>query len=207
MKLIVITGSIATGKSAVSSYLRDLGYPLVDTDQVARQVVEPGSQGLKQLVEAFGPDLLTSQGQLDRAYLGERLFSDKAVKERVNQILHPLIHQTSQDQVEAYRQAGHDLVFLDVPLYFETEAPFACDEVWVVYTDPMTQHQRLQVRNQISPDQAANLMANQFSIQDKVKQADRVIDNSQDLEATYQQIDQELARLKHKIRGDGNEVS
>lgn len=195
MKIIVITGSIGTGKSLVSNYLISKGLPLIDSDIMARVVVEKGSQGLDQLVKHFGQDILNEDDSLNRAKLGDYLFNDEASKETVNSILHPLIFAEIQARIENYRQAGSGLVFVDIPLYFEAKSQIETDEVWLVYVDGATQLERLMKRNNIDPAEAKNMIANQIPIEEKLKWADVLIDNMGSPEETYKLIDKELARL------------
>lgn len=196
MYAVVITGSIATGKSTVSAYIQQLGYPLLDTDVLARVVVEPGHQGLAQLVERFGSEILQADGQLDRAALGEMLFGNPAVQAEVNAILHPLIAEEVQRGLARLEAAGEPLVFIDVPLYYETKADFPGDEVWVVYTPEAMQLERLIERNHLTEAQARSRMASQLSIEVKRTYADVVIDNSGSLTQTYQQVDEQIQRIQ-----------
>lgn len=198
MKVIVLTGSIATGKSTASNYLISKGYPVIDLDLIARQVVEPGTPGLRALVDSFGQDILTDQGQLNRPALGQLLFNDDQVKDQVNQILHPLIFQEMERQVEEERRKQSPVVFLDVPLFFESNSQDRCkqDQVWVVAIPRDLQLQRLMDRNQLTLAEAEARIKSQMPVEDKIKLADVVIDNSKGLEDLYRVVDRALESLK-----------
>lgn len=189
MKVIAITGSIATGKSGVSNYLIKRGFPVIDTDILSRVVVEKGSTGLKQLTEAFGDQILNEDGTLNRKKLGSILFSDEESKQTINRILHPLIADEANQQIKDYQTAGERLIFVDIPLYYEVNINILMDDVWLVYTTPTIQLERLMKRNQINEQEAQQLINNQISIEDKAKWAEKIIDNSGTLEATYQQVE------------------
>lgn len=196
MKSIVITGSIASGKSTVSRYLQDLGYRLVDTDLVARQVLEPGSPGLQAVVAHFGPEILKEDGSLDRQYLGNLVFNNEEDRLALNAISHPLIAQACWQAYEEAKSQGLDLIFFDVPLYYEVEFKIPADQVWMVYVDGQTQLARLMERNQLTIEEAQSRISSQMPVEKKKGLADRVIDNRASREETYRQLDHLLKELE-----------
>lgn len=198
MKAIAITGSIATGKSTVSKYLIQQGYPVIDTDIISRVVVEKGTVGLERLKENFGEDIIQADGTLNRKALGNIVFNDEASKEKLNQILHPLISKESKERMAAYKEEGHSLIFVDIPLYYEVDIDIPTDAVWLVYVSPDIQLERLMKRNQIGEEDARKLISNQISIEDKAKWSEIVIDNSNTPEETHKQIDQLLKAENNK---------
>ncbi|MFL2143422.1 dephospho-CoA kinase [Ruoffia sp. FAM 20857] len=198
MKTIAITGSIATGKSTVSKYLIQQGYPVIDTDIISRVVVEKGTVGLERLKENFGEDIIQADGTLNRKALGNIVFNDEASKEKLNQILHPLISKESKERMAAYKEEGHSLIFVDIPLYYEVDIDIPTDAVWLVYVSPDIQLERLMKRNQIGEEDARQLISNQISIQDKAKWSEIVIDNSNTPEETHKQVDQLLKAENNK---------
>lgn len=198
MKAIAITGSIATGKSTVSKYLIQQGYPVIDTDIISRVVVEKGTVGLERLKENFGEDIIQADGTLNRKALGNIVFNDEASKEKLNQILHPLISKESKERMAAYKEEGHSLIFVDIPLYYEVDIDIPTDAVWLVYVSPDIQLERLMKRNQIGEEDARQLISNQISIQDKAKWSEIVIDNSNTPEETHKQVDQLLKAENNK---------
>ncbi|MBA5728461.1 dephospho-CoA kinase [Aerococcaceae bacterium INB8] len=198
MKAIAITGSIATGKSTVSKYLIQQGYPVIDTDIISRIVVEKGTVGLERLKENFGEDIIQADGTLNRKALSNIVFNDAASKEKLNQILHPLISKESKKRMKAYKEEGHSLIFVDIPLYYEVDIDIPTDAVWLVYVSPDIQLERLMKRNLLGEEDARQLISNQISIEDKAKWSEIVIDNSNTPEETYKQIDQLLKAENNK---------
>lgn len=198
MKAIAITGSIATGKSTVSKYLIQQGYPVIDTDIISRIVVEKGTIGLERLKENFGEGIIQADGTLNRKALSNIVFNDAASKEKLNKILHPLISKESKERMAAYKEEGHSLIFVDIPLYYEVDIDIPTDAVWLVYVSPDIQLERLMKRNLMSEEDARQLISNQISIQDKAKWSEIVIDNSNTLEETHKQIDQLLKAENNK---------
>lgn len=206
-KIICITGNIASGKSTAVRYLLELGYPVVDADIIARQVVEPGSIGLKRIVENFGRDILSDTGVLDRGKLGNLIFSDSKKRQVLNDLLHPLIIDKIQEEAKE-KLEKNKIVFLDIPLFFEDEKnlrnmSIPIDEVWLIYVDGDIQKKRLMVRDNIGEDAAEKKILSQMHISDKIKRADYVIHNNNS-EAVfkrkiYQQISRVLVEVENEI--------
>ncbi|MBG9988979.1 dephospho-CoA kinase [Aerococcaceae bacterium DSM 111176] len=192
MKTIVITGSIATGKSTASNYLIDLGYTVIDTDLIARQVVEPGSVGLDKIKAIFGESMIQSDGTLNRAALGDAIFNDDQAREQLNNITHPLIFQEAERQVNTAREEGKEIVFIDIPLFYEVDPDLKFDEVWLVYVPENIQLERLMARNTLSEEEAMARIKSQISIEDKRQKADVILDNSEERSKLYQQINDQL---------------
>jgi dephospho-CoA kinase len=189
--LLGLTGSIATGKSTVANMLRRRGAVLIDADQVARKVVEPGSLGLNKIIENFGSEMVTAEGRLDRAKLGELVFNDEEARERLNALLHPLIiEEMKQLTGQSLKKEPHSIVIWDVPLLIEENLTQFVEKVIVVYVPEAIQLQRLMKRNALSEEEARERIAAQLSIEEKKRVADFVIDNSDSLEMTERQVDQ-----------------
>lgn len=195
MPIIILTGSIATGKSTVTRYLQQQGCPVIDADLIARSVVEPGSAGLARIRATFGPDVIHADGTLDRDALGTVIFRDEAARTQLDQLLHPLIYQEIDRQINQLQEQGQRVIFVDIPLFYETQSELPHDEVWVVVTSEKEQLSRLMKRNDYSMQQAQERIASQIPIKNKRELADIVIDNSGPLVATYQQVDAQLLRL------------
>jgi dephospho-CoA kinase len=171
-----LTGGIASGKSTVSELLAGFGAVIVDSDKIAREVVEPGTPGLAQVVAEFGPSVLTESGALDRAKVGEIVFADEGARGRLNAIVHPLVGARSAELEEAGRTAGK-LVVNDIPLLVEVGyAPFF-DEVIVVDVPVETQVERAIARGMTEIDARARIAA-QASREDRLAAATYVIDNT-----------------------------
>lgn len=186
-KYIGITGGIASGKSAVGDYLAGLGYPVIDADLIAREVVEPGTETLKALGDHFGPAILSPDGQLDRQALAAAIYADDQKREALNQIIHPAIDREMHRQMAAAE--AQPLVFLMVPLLYETGFQKHCDEVWLVTVSRATQLDRLMARDDIDPAYADRKIQAQMADADRLAYGPRLIHNDGDLPALYRQVD------------------
>ncbi|MGE4206184.1 MAG: dephospho-CoA kinase [Vulcanimicrobiota bacterium] len=183
-----MTGGIAAGKSTVAEMLADLGATVIDADQVSRRLMQPGSPVLLSLADAFGPETLDAQGELNRAWLGERVFGDEVALARLNALTHPPIWRAISEDIEALR-GRVPVIVLMAPLLYEHQAEDRVDEVWVIDLSAESQLQRLQQRNGLSLEAARARVAAQMPIAEKARRADVVIDNSRSLEATRQQVE------------------
>lgn len=186
--ILGLTGGIATGKSTVSNLLREKKIPIIDADVIARQVVAPGSIGLDQIVHEFGLRFLKTDRSLNRKMLGKLVFSDHDQLGKLNKIMQPLIAQRITQQIADYKQAGHLLVVLDAPLLFEQHYEDMVDLVMVVITTQPIQLQRLMKRDQLSRKSAEQRIRAQWSLLDKQRRADIVIDNSHSVKETEKQV-------------------
>lgn len=193
---IGITGSIASGKSVLTAYLLGLGFPVIDADAIARDLVHPGSDTLKEIADIFGEDMILSDGNLDRDKLGKRVFSDEDARNRLNDIMHPAIVSAMLDLSENF----HGLVFYDVPLLFEQiddikESGLEFDAIWLVDAKEDVQLARLMARDGIDEAYAKKKIASQMPLEEKKKLATVVFDNSGDLMNLYNQVDDALEAL------------
>jgi dephospho-CoA kinase len=171
-----LTGGVASGKSTVAAVLRDLGALVIDADQLAREVVEPGTPGLAAVVEAFGPEVLTEDGRLDRPALGARVFADEDARRRLEQIVHPLVRARAAE-LEAAAVPG-TLVVHDIPLLTETGQAGAFDAVLVVDVPVATQVERMVRDRGWSREDAQARVAAQASREERRAVATYVIDNT-----------------------------
>lgn len=192
--IIGLTGSISTGKTQVSNYLRDRGEKVIDADLIAREVVDLGSVK-KKIKEAFGNDIYRDD-ELDRKALGEIVFRDKKKRQVLNEIEHPEIYRIILEEIK--NSKGR--VFVDIPLLFESQHlnekyGLDFDEVWLVYVNRETQVKRLIKRDRISRGYALEKINSQMSVEDKKIMADVIIDNSGSLEETFKQVEENLKRL------------
>lgn len=194
-----LTGSIATGKSTVTEILRRLGAYVVDADQIAREVVEPGTEGARRVREVFGDQVFFPDGRLNRAALGEIVFKDEAQRLKLNQILHPLIRKEMVQRSDYFEsQNVHAIVIWDVPLLIEQKLTNYVEKIIVVYVPEKVQLERLMKRNQLSEEEARRRIDAQLSIEEKKKWADYLIDNSGSIENTERQVGQIWSDLKLK---------
>lgn len=192
--IIGLTGSIASGKSTVSNILLEKGYPIVDADRIARQVVEPGTAVIQQIEEAFGRDVIHEDGTLNRERLGTLIFDEEEKRKRLNNIIHPAIRAEMLRQKEAHLQAGAKTVIMDIPLLFESNLQSYVEKIVVVAVTPAIQQERLMKRNGFTEEEAVNRIASQISVEEKAAAADAVIDNNGTVEETEKQVIQLLEK-------------
>eukprot|EP00995_Heteronema_vittatum_P003591 NODE_1544_length_944_cov_258.489385_g1076_i0.p1 GENE.NODE_1544_length_944_cov_258.489385_g1076_i0~~NODE_1544_length_944_cov_258.489385_g1076_i0.p1 ORF type:complete len:232 (+),score=59.99 NODE_1544_length_944_cov_258.489385_g1076_i0:161-856(+) len=201
MRLIGLTGGIAAGKSTVSEYFASKGAVIIDCDLLARELVLPGSSTLLALAAHFGPEIILPDGALDRTRLGKLIFDNKAQKKALDDIYRwPLVRIIVSRILHEWFVARSDLVILDAPLLFESGwLQYLVKGVIVIYCPLQIQLQRLQTRNNLPRDQALARVNSQMPMDEKVRRATYVIDNSGDRAELMQQLDklqsQTLARL------------
>lgn len=188
--IVGLTGGIACGKSTVANMFRELGCPIVDADQVAREVVEPGTIGLKRLLERFGEDVLRDDGTLDRKELGKIVFHNKKALAELNAILHPLISERMNEKKEEALKLNPPFVIMDIPLLYELNREGLVEVILVVYVPAAVQLERLIQRDQFTMEEANLRIASQMDIEEKKKRADYVIDNLGTLESTRKQVEE-----------------
>lgn len=188
MRLLGLTGGIATGKSTVSSMLADLGAPIIDADLVAREVVEPGQPALEEIAARF-PGTVSADGVLDRKALGERIFNRPEERSALNAITHPRIQAKVLERSIALAAAGTPLAIYDAALLIENDLHQALEGVILVVTDLDTQRRRLMERNGLTAAEADARIGAQLPLDQKKKVATWIIDNSGTREATRAQVE------------------
>lgn len=189
--LIGLTGGIATGKSTVSNMLQKRGARIVDADQIAREVVKPGTEGAQKIAKHFGKEFLNEKGELNRKKLASLVFQNEQARKDLNSLLHPLIRQRmKEDTQRIFQQDPQAIVVWDVPLLFESRLTDQVDQIIVVYIPESLQLKRLMRRNQLTREEAMRRIRSQWSIEKKKMLADFVIDNRGSIENTERQVDQ-----------------
>jgi len=189
MLKVGLTGSIAVGKSHVLGMLKELGCHVIDADQIARDVVAPGTPGLKLVTEEFGSGLLNPDGALDRKRLGEIVFGDEEKRKKLNSILHPIIIAAQDEMIrELEAKDPNGIVIIDAALMIESGGYKRLDRLIVVYCEPEIQLQRLMKRDGLSREAALSRIASQMGQQEKIKYADFLIDTSGDFAGTRAQV-------------------
>ncbi|MFO1476987.1 MAG: dephospho-CoA kinase [Verrucomicrobiota bacterium] len=171
MKLFGLTGGIGMGKSTAGLYLAGRGLPVIDTDQLARQVVAPGQPALAEIARAFGPQIIGPSGHLQRAELARRVFSSPADRHILESITHPRIRTLWRQHADSWRRQGAPIGIVIIPLLFETGAEKELNATVCVACSEATQHARLAPRGW-SPDQAAARIAAQWPVERKMARAD-----------------------------------
>jgi dephospho-CoA kinase len=185
MLLFGLTGGIASGKSSVSRFFKDAGIAVIDADLLAREVVAPGSEGLAEIVSAFGPGVLDATGALDRKRLGERVFSDPEARKKLNAIAHPRIAALSMERAALLASEGHALACYEAALLVENGLAEAFRPLVVVAVSPDVQLERLCARDALTKDEAIARIQAQLPLAAKIATADFVIDNSGSIEETH----------------------
>jgi dephospho-CoA kinase len=199
MRVIGLTGGIASGKSTVSRMFRDLGALVVDADQVAREVVEPGQPALDDIVKTFGRDMLQSDGRLDRKRLGELVFADSSKRLQLNAITHPRIAEAVQGKLALLRETGAEVAIYEAALIVENKIHLGLDGLIVVAIDEPTQIDRMVRRDGLLPEQAVARIRAQAPLGDKVAVADWVIDTGGIIPETRRKVE----RVWEEIRAGG----
>jgi dephospho-CoA kinase len=169
--------------------LKEKGYPIVDADKIARQVVEPGTPVIKEIAEHFGDEVLNEDGSLNREKLGERIFKSEEERKKLNSIIHPAIRNEMIRQKEQWISKGAGTVILDIPLLFESKLQSFVEKIIVVSVTPEIQKQRLIARNELNEQEAADRINSQLLMVEKEAGADAVIDNNGTIEETKMQVE------------------
>jgi dephospho-CoA kinase len=178
IKVIGLTGGIATGKSSVAHFFQEHGVPVIDADQLARDAVLPGSHALEQIVTLFGREIVMPDGSLDRKRLGELIFSNPDRRRQLEGILHPEIRKMAEEGIALAAAAGHKRLIYMAPLLIEAGATDRVDTVWVVTVHPKIQLERLMLRDGINVEQAKRIIDSQMPLSEKERYGSVIIDNS-----------------------------
>jgi len=198
MLKVGLTGSIAVGKSFVLGALKELGCHVLDADEVAREVVKPGTAGLRAVVEAFGDEILRADGTLDRSKLGSIVFTDENKRRQINSILHPFIITAQDEELRRLeREDPQGIAVVDAALMIESGAYKRFDKLIVVHCDPEIQLQRLMKRDKLSREDAERRINSQMPQEEKKRYADFLIDTSGPFESTRQQVELAFHELKN----------
>ncbi len=191
-KIIGVCGHIASGKSLVCQILADLGAVIIDADQIARQVVEPNSKGAALIKANFGAKYFDTKGQLLRKELAALIFKDEQARQKLNQILHPLIRAKAQSQISFYQQQKKAVIVYEAALLLDSNNYDIVDQVWLIKASPELIYQRLIQRDNLSLEQAKARLASQKTPLNKDFLADIIIVNDGD----YQDL---LAKVKNAL--------
>ncbi|MFJ7934875.1 dephospho-CoA kinase [Sporosarcina sp. NPDC096371] len=190
--IIGLTGSIASGKSTVSAMLKRKGFPIVDADEIARLVVEPGSSVLLDISQQFGEEMIKEDGTLNREKLGARIFGDVDERQKLNGIIHPAIRQEMLRQKDEWLSQGANTVIMDIPLLFESKLQSFVDKIIVVSVSPEVQKERLIARNVLSQEEASARIRSQLPMETKEQGADAVLSNNGTEKETEKQLESVL---------------
>lgn len=194
-----LTGGIATGKTTISNYLKTKGIPVLDADEYARKVVEPGTPGLTYIVNTFGKQVLQSDGSLNRKLLGQIIFNDMTARQKLNGITHPRIQQMMTDELQKLAKDKTPLVILDIPLLLENHNIAGADAIMVVTVPESIQLNRLMQRNNLTKEEAQRRIDAQMPLSEKEKLADFIVDNSGTIANTLTQVDKVIQNITESI--------
>ena len=196
-RIIGLTGGIASGKSTVTSYLKEKGYPVIDADRVVHDLQVPDGELYQALVEHFGRDILLDTGDLNRPALAQRIFSSQKEITWSNQVQGDIIRKALARERNRLAKT-EDIFFMDIPLLIEQGYLDWFDQVWLVYVTEDTQLERLMERNALTEVQARDRLAAQMTLNEKKALVDLVIDNNSQRDCLYQQIDRALEQIERR---------
>lgn len=200
--IVGLTGGIGAGKSTVARFFEELGVPIVDADQVAREVVEPLTEGLAEVVAAFGESVLDDDGALDRAKLGKRIWGDDEARARLESILHPRIGARSMQKLSALAGEGHPYAMYEAALLVENGSHRMMGALVVVAVDEATQLARVRARDDLDEEAIRARIASQLPQVEKVALADYVIENDGSLEDTRRRVAEIHELLLERFGGE-----
>ena len=196
-RIIGLTGGIASGKSTVTSYLKEKGYPVIDADRVVHDLQVPDGELYQALVEHFGRDILLDTGDLNRPALAQRIFSSQKEITWSNQVQGDIIRKALARERNRLAKT-EDIFFMDIPLLIEQGYLDWFDQGWLVYVTEDTQLERLMERNALTEVQARDRLAAQMPLNEKKALVDLVIDNNSQRDCLYQQIDRALEQIERR---------
>jgi len=198
MLKVGLTGGIGTGKSHVAKIFIELGCYVFDADKIARQVVEPGEVGFEKVVAEFGKEILAEDGTIDRAKLGQIVFSSPEKREKLNQILHPIIIAKQDSLIsETINQDPNAIVIIDAALMIETGSYKRFDKLIVVYCDRESQIERVMKRNNLPRNEVESRINSQMPSDEKRKYADIEIDTS----GTFEETEDKVKAVYQELKG------
>lgn len=199
MKVIGLTGGIASGKSTIANLLRSLGAPVFDADAESRSMVAKGSAALAEIAQTFGTEYLLPDGELNRAKMAELVFNDKEALKKLEGIIHKNVYAAAQNFLADCRAENKPAAVLDVPLLIECGWHKNVDEVWLVAVDSETQIERAMERSKMTREEVKARIAAQMTLEEKRAYADFVIDNSGPLEAAQKTVTEAWRRLTAEV--------
>lgn len=196
MKLVGLTGGIASGKSTVAAILRRLGAEIINADELAREVVSPGAEAWQEIVKEFGSAVLQEDQAIDRRKLREVIFNDPDARKKLEAIIHPRVRALAEKKIRAFEAAGSAVVIYEVPLLFETQIHHWIRPVILVACDVERQKSRIQERDLLTAAEAQKHIDAQMSLEDKRRLADYTIENNGGLAELEVQVKAVLEKIK-----------
>jgi dephospho-CoA kinase len=196
VKLVGLTGGIASGKTTVAAILSRLGAAIINADDLARAVVEPGEEAWKEIVDTFGPAILQDNQAIDRRKLRTVIFNDPEARKRLEAIIHPRVRALAEQKIHELAAAGSTVIVYEVPLLFEGNLHHWLRPVILVACDAETQRSRLRQRDALSDAETERHVTAQMTLEEKRKLADYVIENNGTLDELERKVREVLERIK-----------
>ena len=191
MFVIGLIGGIGSGKSSVSSILNSLGVDVIDADKVGHEAYTPDSEGWRKVISAFGQDIVGPENEIDRKKLGSIVFSDPSEMEKLNKLMHPIIHDLVEEKIQNLADQGINVVVLEAAILIEANWQDLTDEIWLAKANREVVIERVQLRNNFSREEIIKRIESQMSNNDREKHADIVIDN----DGTIEQLEETVKTL------------
>lgn len=199
MKIIGLTGGTGSGKSTVSKFLAHLGAVVIDADKVGHEVFKPGTKAWQEVVDAFGQGIISADGTIDRRKLGEIVFSNPGARAKLNQVMHPLIYEQVKSRMEEYGRKGAAIIIVEAPLLLEVGWKSLVDEVWVTSASEATVIKRLKEQKGLSEAQSLARIRAQLTDEERIRQADVVIDTDCALDELKERVEALWRKLRSRI--------
>jgi dephospho-CoA kinase len=196
VKLIGLTGGIASGKTAAAAILRRLGAAVIDADELSREVVQPGEEAWKEIIAAFSPAVLQQDKTLDRKKLRKLVFDDPAARKKLEAIIHPKVRALAEKKIRELQATGNEIIVYEVPLLFEGQLQLWLRPVILIACSTATQKQRLKQRDGLTDEQTQQHLNAQMSLEQKRRLADYVVENNGSLDDLEQQVKTVLDKIK-----------
>jgi dephospho-CoA kinase len=200
MRIIGLTGGIASGKSLVSQQLAEKGAVVIDADKLGHETYRQGTETYDQVVHVFGQDVVGADGEIDRKALGAKVFGEPELRHRLQQIVWPAIRDLARERFEEHRRAGTAVVVLEAAVLIEADWIPLVDEVWLVEVSPEAARQRMMARNGLTPEQAESRLQAQLTNEKRRPYASLIIENDGSLEELRRAVDDAWAKLEARVR-------
>lgn len=199
MRTIGVTGGIASGKSLATRQLAERGAVVIDADKMGHEAYRPGTETFRQVVAAFGVEIVGANGEIDRKALGAKVFADPAERRRLEEIVWPAMRKMMEERLEELRAKDVEIVVLEAALLIEADWLSLVDEVWLVLASPETARRRLMERNGLTAEQAESRLRSQLTNEKRRAYATVVIENDGSLEELRRAVDEAWAKLEARV--------
>lgn len=199
MRVIGLTGGIASGKSLASQRLADRGVAIIDADKVGHEAYRQGTETHRAVVAAFGAEVVGADGEIDRRALGGKVFGDPEARRRLEEIVWPAMRRMMEERLTELRASDVEVVVLEAALLIEADWLSLADEVWLVTASPETARRRLMERNGLSPEQAESRLQAQLTNEKRRSYADVIIENNGTLEEFEREVDAAWSKIRARV--------